>query len=59
MAPLVKLGVVSKSGEMASFLHKSVCLSLSSLVEKQPYLVSTSSYQLFGKSILLLMYIRF
>ena len=39
MAPLVKLAVVSKSGEEASFLQKSHCLSSSSLYSsrKQPY----------------------
>ena len=48
MAPLVKLAVVFKSGEEASFLqHWFVFLHpLYTVVEKQPYLVSTSSYQL-------------
>ena len=48
MAPLVKLAVVSKSDEEASFLQKSACLLhlLYTLVEKQPYLMSTSFYQL-------------
>ena len=43
MAPLVKLAVVSKTGEEASlfiFLHL-----LDTPVEKQPYLMSTSSYK--------------
>ena len=49
MASLVKLAVVTKSGEQASFLQNLACLSSSSVhvVEKQPYFVSTSSYQLF------------
>ena len=60
MAPFVKLAVVCKSGEESSFLQKSACLHLLYiLVEKQPYLMSTSSYQLSVKSILLLMCIRF
>ena len=48
MAPSVKLAVICKTGEEASLLRKSACLSSSSLtlVEKQPYLVSTSSYKL-------------
>ena len=48
MASLVKLAVVTKCGEQASFLQNLACLSSSSVhvVEKQPYLVSTSSYQL-------------
>ena len=52
MAPLVKLVVISKSGKEASFLQKSACLSSSSLYSsrKQPYLVSTSSYQLSVKA---------
>ena len=62
MASLVKLAIVSKTGEEASFLQKSACFSSSSLynlVEKQPYLVSTSCFQLFVKSILLLAGIPF
>ena len=56
MLPLVKLVVVSKSGEEACFLQKLACLSSFSLnfSKKQPYLVSTSSSQLSVKSILLL-----
>ena len=57
MVTLVKLTVVSKSGEEASFLQESAYLSSYSLhsVEKQPYLMSISSYQLSVKRILLLM----
>ena len=56
MVPLVKLAVISKSGEEASFLQESADLALSSLhpSRKQQYLVSTSSYKLSVKSILLL-----
>ena len=47
MTSLVKLAVVSKSGKQASFLQNLACLSSSvHVIEKQPYLVSTSSYQL-------------
>ena len=44
MAPLVKLAIISKNGEEASFLQKSACLLhlLYILVEKQPYLISTT-----------------
>ena len=47
MAPSVKLAIVSKTGEEASLLRKSACLS-SSLhsSRKQPYLVSITSYKL-------------
>ena len=60
MATLVKLAILSKSGEEASFLQKLACLLhlLYALVEKQPYLVSTGFYQLSVKGILLLMCIR-
>ena len=52
MAPLVKLAIIPKSGEEASFLQKLACLLhlLYTLVEKQPYLVSTSSYPLYIKA---------
>ena len=60
MAPLVKLAITSKGGEEASFLQKLACLYLlCTLVEKQPYLVSASSYRLSVKSILMLMCVRF
>ena len=60
MASLVKLAIVSKSGKEAFFRQKLACLLhlLYTLVEKQPYLVSTSFYQLSVKGILLLMCIR-
>ena len=45
MAPLVKLAIVSKSGEDTPFRLIFLHL-LYTLVEKQPYLVSTTSYQL-------------
>ena len=43
MTPLVKLAVTSKTGEEASFLQRSACLSSSSLhsSKNQPYVVST------------------
>ena len=45
MAPLVKPAVMSKSGEEAFSLQESACLYLLyTLVEKRPYLMSTSSY---------------
>ena len=55
MASLVRLSVIPKSGKEASFLQKLACPSSSSLtlVEKQPYLMSTSFYQLSVKCILL------
>ena len=56
MVPLAKLAAVSKSGKEASFLQKSACplYLLYTLVEKQPYLVSTTSNQLSVISTLLL-----
>ena len=48
MAPLVKLAILFKMGKEASLLEKLACLSYSlyTVVEKQQYLVSTSSYKL-------------
>ena len=61
MASSVKLAIVSKSDEKASFLQNQLVFLyfLYTLVEKQPYLVSTSSYQVSVKRILLLMCIQF
>ena len=52
MAPMVKLTVISKSGEEAFFYKNRLVFLhlLYSLVEKRPYLVSTSSYQLSVKA---------
>ena len=48
MASLIKLVIVSKSSEVASFFRNRLVFLhlLYTLVEKQPYLMSTSSYQL-------------
>ena len=63
MAPLVKLAVVSKSGEEASFLQKWACLFSSSLHSSRKTAIFrvyySSSYQLSVNGILLLTRIRF
>ena len=41
MAPLVTLAIISKMGEESSILESHL---LYTLVEKQPYFVSTNSY---------------
>ena len=53
VAPLVKLAIVSKSGEEAYFLQNQLVFLhlLYTLVGTQQYIMHTSSYQLSVKSI--------
>ena len=61
MAPSAKLTVISKMDGDASLVKNRLILLhfLYILVEKQPYLVSTSSYQLTVNNILFLMCVQF
>ena len=56
MASLAKLAIIS---EMEGEALLKNCLHISSCLEKQSYLMSTRSYQLSVKSILLLMCIQY
>ena len=58
MAPSAKLNIISEMEEASLVKNNLVFLHLYILIEKQPYLVSPSSYHLFVKSFLFLVCVQ-